>query len=81
MNDGGSASYYELPDGAMELQDLIEYKGMNFAVGNIFKAAYRLGDNGSHSNPRRDLKKIIWFAQRELDRIESAPTLASFLDL
>ena len=69
MNDGGSASYYELPPGARELQDLIEAKSMNFAVGNIFKAAYRLGDDRSHSNRARDLRKILWFAQRELDRI------------
>jgi hypothetical protein len=42
-SDGWSTSYYELPSGATELQDLIEYRGMNFSVGNIFKACYRLG--------------------------------------
>jgi hypothetical protein len=69
MNDGGSASYYELPEGATELQDLIEGKNMNYAVGNMFKAVYRLGAD-HHSNKARDLRKIIWFAERELTKQE-----------
>ena len=66
-SNGGSTSYYELPDTATELQDLIEYKNMNFAVANIFKAAYRLGQKKGNSD-RYELNKIIFFAQRELDR-------------
>ena len=68
MKTGLGNKYYELPEGAKELQDLIEYKDMNFALGNIFKAVYRLGqkpDNDRHY----DLEKIIWFANRELKRI------------
>jgi hypothetical protein len=68
--DGGSnIKQYGLPKGAVELQDLIEFRNMNFATGNIFKAAYRLGEC-DHSDRARDLRKIIWFAQRELERIE-----------
>jgi hypothetical protein len=67
-NDGGSAEYYELPEGATELQDLIEYKRMNFAVGNMFKACYRLSDE-THSNTEREINKILWFAKRELSRV------------
>jgi len=63
-------SQYALPPGAKELQDLIEYRQMNFAVGNILKAAYRLG-NCPHSDAARDLRKIIWFANRELARISA----------
>lgn len=66
---GWASSYYELPEGATELMDLIEYRGMSFAVGNIFKAAYRLG-NKEGTTAEYDLRKIIWFAQRELDRIQ-----------
>jgi hypothetical protein len=43
-SDGGSTSYYELPPHATELNDLIEHKGMSFALGNIFKACYRFGE-------------------------------------
>lgn len=65
---GGSTPHqYGLPEGATELQDLIEHRRMNFAMGNIFKACYRAG-TCSHSSRQRDLRKIIWFAQRELDR-------------
>lgn len=64
---GGSSDYYKLPEGARELQDLIEHKDMNFAVANIFKAAYRLGDKHP-DNPFYDLDKIIWFAEREKAR-------------
>jgi hypothetical protein len=66
---GGSTPHqYGLPQGATELQDLIEYREMNFSMGNIFKACYRTGAC-DHSSRQRDLRKIIWFAQRELNRI------------
>ena len=67
-NRGGSTDYYKLPEGATDLQDLIEYRGMNFAVGNIFKAAYMLGIKSDDTV--RDLNKIVWFAKREINRIE-----------
>jgi len=65
---GWSSSYYEIPEDTTELQDLIEHKGMNFSVGNIFKAAYRMEDKGGAAY---NLRKIIWFAERELRRIEN----------
>lgn len=69
LSDGGSTpEQYGLPAGARELQDLIEHRDMNFAVGNIFKACYRMGNCG-HSSARRDLNKMIWFAKRELARL------------
>lgn len=68
-NNGGSTDYYGIPSYAFTLQDLIEFKQMNFAQGNIFKAVYRLNDT-HHSDTIRDLNKIIWFAQRELSRLQ-----------
>jgi len=59
-SDGGSTSYYELPEGASELNDLIEHKGMSFALGNIFKACYRFGEKDAASQ-LYDLNKIIFF--------------------
>lgn len=67
-SDGGSTSYYDLPKDCETLNDLIEYKNMNFARGNIFKAVYRLGEKDG-SETMYDLKKIIYFAERML-RIE-----------
>jgi hypothetical protein len=64
---GGSSKYYQLPEGCKELQDLIEYKNMNFSIANIFKAAYRLG-NKPGTDEIYDLEKIVWFANREIER-------------
>ena len=66
---GSTPSQYAIPEGATQLQDLIEYRNMNFAVGNIFKAAYRLGEKENVSK-EYDLNKIIWFAERELARLK-----------
>jgi hypothetical protein len=66
-SDGGSTDYYKIPDGATDLQDLIELKNMNFSIGNIFKACYRLGEK-SGTDANYDLRKIIFFAERELAR-------------
>lgn len=68
-SDGGSTSYYELPTNATELNDLIEYKNMSFALGNIFKACYRFGEKDAASR-MYDLNKIIYFAER-LKALES----------
>ena len=67
---GSTSSQYGLPKGSTDLQDLIEHRSMNFALGNIFKACYRRG-TCSHSDELRDMRKIIWFAERELKRLEN----------
>ena len=41
QSDGSTASYYELPDGATELQHLISHRDMNAQIGEIFRACYR----------------------------------------
>ena len=68
-SDGSTASYYELPKNAAELQDLISYKNMNAQIGEIFRECYRYGQ-ASHSDEIRGIKKILFYAQAELKRIE-----------
>lgn len=68
-NDGSTADYYVLPEGATQLQDLIAFRNMNAQLGEIQRAVYRYGQ-GHHSSKERDLKKIIFYAQAELDRIK-----------
>lgn len=68
-SDGGKTSYYELPEDAKELNDLIEYKNMNFALGNIFKACYRFGEK-SGTEKMYDLNKIIYFAERLKEMVQ-----------
>lgn len=72
VSDGGSTSYYELPEGSTELNDLIEHKKMSFALGNIFKACYRFGEKDAASR-LYDLNKIIFFAER-LKKLEEKKT-------
>lgn len=68
-SDGSTASYYELPEGAQELQDLISYRNMNSQIGEIFRACYRYGIV-SHSDMLRDAKKIKFYAEAEIKRLE-----------
>lgn len=67
-SDGSTASYYELPDGAAELQDLISYKNMNAQIGEIFRACYRMGE-ASHSDELRDARKIKFYIDAEIKRL------------
>ena len=67
-SDGGPSAYYDFPP-ANTLNDLIEYRGMSFAQGNIFKACFRLGLKDG-APPEYDLRKIIYYAQRMLNQIE-----------
>jgi len=67
-SDGSTASYYDLPDGAKELQDLISFKDMNAQIGEIFRSAYRYGES-SHSDCLRDAKKIRFYIDAEIKRL------------
>ena len=67
-SDGSTASYYELPDGATELQHLISAKDMNAQIGEIFRSCYRYGQV-EHSPKLRDIQKIIFYANAERDRL------------
>lgn len=68
-SDGSTADYYKLPHGATELQDLISHRDMNAQVGEIFRACYRYG-LASHSDKLRDAKKVLFYAQAEIKRLE-----------
>lgn len=69
VSDGSTADYYQLPPGATELQDLISARDMNAQMGEIFRACYRYGQV-AHSPKLRDIKKIIFYAQAELERLK-----------
>ena len=67
-SNGTTAGYYELPEHATELQHLIAHKNMNAQMGEIFRANYRYGEV-AHSDILRDIRKIIFYANSELDRL------------
>jgi hypothetical protein len=68
QSDGSTASYYELPKDATELQHLISAKNMNAQIGEIFRACYRYGEV-SHSPELRDAKKIKFYIDAEIERL------------
>ena len=68
-SDGSTASYYEVPADAKELQDLISHKNMNAQIGEIFRSCYRYGEV-AHSKMLRDAKKIKFYAEAEIKRLE-----------
>lgn len=68
-SDGSTASYYELPEDAKELQDLISHRDMNSQIGEVFRACYRYG-LVEHSDKLRDAKKIKFYADAEIKRLE-----------
>ena len=68
-SDGSSADYYILPRDVKELQDLISHKNMNAQIGEIFRSCYRYGQS-SHSDELRDAKKIKFYIDAEIKRLE-----------
>ena len=70
LSDGSTAAYYELPSNASELQDLISYRDMNAQIGEIFRSCYRYGI-ASHSDKLRDAKKIKFYIDAEIKRLEN----------
>ena len=71
-SDGSTASYYELPSGATELQDLINHRHMNGQIAEIFRGCYRYG-LVEHSEQLRDAKKMKFYAEAEICRLENRP--------
>lgn len=73
-SDGSTASYYELPPGCTELQDLISYRNLNAQDGEMFRAIYRKG-RASHSDELRDARKVLFYAQAEVKRLEALQSM------
>ena len=69
-SDGGSTNYYDLPLGSRDIGDLIEFRSMPYGIANIFKACYRIGRKVGNDD-EYDLRKIVYFAQRELEYVKS----------
>ena len=63
---GGSSDYYDLPPDCTRLHDIIVKRDMHWSQANIFKAAYRWDIK---PDLEYNLRKIIWFAEEELSRI------------
>jgi len=62
--DGGTTSYYELPEGATELSHIIAHKHMEHGIGEAFCALYRLNDNGEYL---RNLTKAKYYIEAAIE--------------
>ena len=74
QNNGGRTNYYDIPEGAKTLNDLIEHKDMRFWQGECMKAIYALTDRAARardgsSSEERELNKIIYYANRRLAQL------------
>ena len=61
-----SPSHYN--KGGYEAIDIIEALDLNFNLGNAFKYIFRAGDK---DDIIQDLKKSLWYLQREINRLEN----------
>lgn len=78
-SDGSTASYYELPSGCTELQHLISHRNMNAQIGEVFRACYRYG-LVEHSEMLRDAKKIKFYAEAEIERLEKLAAVVPIIN-
>lgn len=53
--------------GKFEVIDIIEAFNLNFSMGNAIKYILRAGKKGSR---QEDLKKAIWYINREIENIK-----------
>lgn len=76
INNGGTTDYYQIDPKWKQAQDIIEARDMNFSQGNILKSAFCFNTK-RHSGTSyvRELNKIIWFCQRELERLSKSNTV------
>ncbi len=74
-NNGGETDYYKIDPKWTTHQDVIEAREMNYAQGNIYKVActFNIGRHEA-TDYERELNKIIFFANRELNRIKNDNT-------
>ena len=71
VNNGGSTDYYKFKENWKECADIIEDRKMNYNQGNIFKASFCF-NIGRHDGTsyERELNKIVYFANRELEGLK-----------
>ncbi len=62
--------YTSHPSG-VECIEITEH--MNFCIGNAMKYLWRSGNKGSADDEIQDLKKAIWYIEREIERLAKIP--------
>lgn len=69
-SDGSTASYYELPEGCTQLQDLISHRNMNHCDGVLFELCYDHALASSVEDKLKIARSMVYYAESEVRRIE-----------
>ena len=66
VGGGSTPEQYEFPPGMTQLYQLIQFRDMNHALGEIFCATFRMGIKATDLY---NINKILWYAQCYKDQI------------
>lgn len=70
MSDATNPSHYRSHPSGVECIQITEH--MSFNVGNAMKYLWRAGLKTKE--PSEDLRKALWYVNRELERLKEVPT-------
>ncbi|TLP41053.1 hypothetical protein [Arcobacter arenosus] len=70
-NDGSKNDFYKIPDWVEDVDDLHEYLQLDGYEFNILKSLWsRLGNRHGATNPIREAKKCLHYAEKRLKRVQ-----------
>ena len=72
------AHYTSHPSG-IECIQITEH--MSFCIGNAVKYLFRAGKKDGHSKYIQDLRKSVWYINREIERFEKCKTFNEWVQL
>ena len=74
-NDGGKNDFYAIPDWVEDVDTLSEYLELDGYEFNILKTLWhRKGNRHDGTNPKREAKKCLHYANRRMEKIERKET-------
>jgi len=79
MTDNTNPDYYKFPSGA-EVIDISEHLSANGAQALQYIARATRQDGKVKGNPVEDLRKALWFVQREIARLEPVKTPREYFE-
>ena len=74
-SDGGKNSFYDIPEWVLNVDDLAEYLDLRGDEFNILKSLWtNIGQRHDATNPLRESKKCLHYADRRFKRLEKDKT-------
>ena len=66
-------AHYTSHQSGIECIQITEH--MNFCIGNAIKYLFRAGKKDGHEKYIQDLRKAVWYINREIERFEKCKTI------